>query len=158
MDIEILIQSIMGLVALLAILILFLFIVPPLKDTETKNKKIDKKPDETLKKIVVKEDIEINTDFEYLQSIIKDKTSLTKQLRNALELIIKYHGTIHTKLGLRAHPDFDPYMNILFKICRHPNADKDMIINFDKELGRLNPEYKQDIDEAITRGLNSRRV
>jgi len=65
---------------------------------------------------------------------------------------------LHEKLGLRTHPDFDTYMDILFTICRHPNTNKDIIIKFDKELSRLNPEYKKEINEAITKGLNSRRV
>ena len=98
------------------------------------------------------------TDLDSLRNIIKDKESQTTTLKQALEMIIKYHGTIHTKLGVRAHPDFDPYMDVLFTVCRHPHADKDMIIYFDRELGRLNPEYKQDINEAMTKGLNSRRV
>jgi len=59
---------------------------------------------------------------------------------------------------MRAHPDFDIYMEILFTICRHPNTNKDIVIKFDRELGRLNPEYKKEINEAITKGLNSRRV
>jgi hypothetical protein len=47
-------------------------------------------------------------------------------------------------------------MDILFAICRHPNTNKDIIINFDKELEHLNPEYKKEINEAIAKGLNSR--
>ena len=65
---------------------------------------------------------------------------------------------MHKKLGLRAHPDFDIYMDILFTICRHPNANKDLIIKFDRELEELNSEYKKEINDAITKGLNSRRV
>jgi len=157
MNIELIIQSIMGLVGLLAFLLFLLF----LTSSSSSKKKTAKKKKEVKQKDVVLEKtstLELPTDLNSLRDIIKDKSSSTSELRKALELILKYHGTIHTKLGLRAHPDFDPYMDVLFTICRHPNADKDMIINFDRELGRLNPEYKQDINEAITKGLNSRRV
>jgi len=157
MNIELIIQSVMGLVALLALLLFFLF----LTSKNSSDKKVPKKK-ELKKKTETKTDrsktIEMPTDLESLRSIVKDKKSTASELRKALELIIKYHGTIHPKLGLRAHPDFDPYMDVLFTICRHPHADKDMIIYFDRELGRLNPEYKQDINEAMTKGLNSRRV
>ena len=156
MDIELIIQSVMGLVGLLALLLFLLFLTS--NNSSKKRKLNNKKPINQKKEPIKSSSSSMPTDLESLRAIIKDKSSTTPQLRQALELIIKYHGTIHTKLGLRAHPDFDPYMDILFTICRHPNADKNMIINFDRELGRLNPEYKQDINEAMTKGLNSRRV
>ena len=59
---------------------------------------------------------------------------------------------------MRAHPDFDIYMDILFTICRHPNTTKNLILDFDKELERLNPEYKPEINNALAKGLNSRGV
>lgn len=155
MDVEIIIQAIMGLVALLAILIFFLFLLPEKKD---KKEQLTHEIGEKIEEVVETPIKKINTDLEHLRSIIRNKKSSTEELREALELVIKYHGNIHPKLGLRAHPDFDPYMDILFKICRHPNTDKDMIVNFDKDLVNLNPEYKKDIMEAVTKGLNSRRV
>ena len=152
MNIELIIQSIMGLVALLAVLIFLLFLTSNKKSNKTIIKDIKKEPH------VSRTSSKMDTDFDSLMAVIKNKESLTQELREALELLIKYHGTVHTKLGLRAHPDFDPYIDVLFTICRHPNTDKDMILSFDRELGRLNPEYKKDINEAVTRGLNSRRV
>jgi hypothetical protein len=61
-------------------------------------------------------------------------------------------------MGVRAHKDFDIYMDVLFTLCRHPNTNTDLIINFDKELARLNPDYKQEINNAISKGLNSRGI
>jgi len=145
MDIELIIQSVMGLVALLSLLLFLLF-------TTSKSKS-------SIKKIIKKDSkTSFKTDLESLRQIVRDKKSQTELLRETLELIIKYHGTIHPKLGIRAHPDFDPYMDILFTICRHPNADKEMIIYFDKALCKINNEYKKEINEAITKGLTSRRV
>ena len=148
MEIALLLKSIMGLVVLLAILIFLLFL-PSVRKEEVKK---------TSKGVASSEKLPPNTDLESLRAIIKKKSSTTKELKEALELIIKYHGTVRKKLGLRSHPDFDIYMDILFTICRHPNTNKDIVINFDRELGRLNPGYKVEINEAITKGLNSRRV
>jgi hypothetical protein len=151
MNIELIIQSVMGLVALLAFLVFLLLFSSNKK--ETKKKKVVTKKNSS-NKAVDKTPNNLNE----LRAIIKDKKSTTEELRSALELIIKNYGTIHKKLGVRAHPDFDLYMDVVFTICRHPNADKYMIIYFERELGKLNPEYKQDINEALVKGLNSRRV
>jgi len=146
MEITLLLKSIVGLVVILAILIFVLFL--PTK--KKKAKKVVKKSTSSK--------ASLNTNLEHLRSIIKKKRTTTKELKDTLDLILKYHGRLHEKLGLRTHPDFDTYMDILFTICRHPNTNKDIIIKFDKELSRLNPEYKKEINEAITKGLNSRRV
>lgn len=154
MNIELIIQSVMGLSALLAVLLFLLFFT----SNSSKKKKEVKSNKIVPKKDIPNKENNLPTDFVSLKNIVKNKSSKKEDLRNSLKLIIKYHGTIHPKLGIRAHPDFDRYMDVLFTICRHPNADKDMIVDFDRELGKINPEYKQDINEAITKGLNSRRV
>ena len=144
MEITLLIKSIMGLVIILALLLLLLFYKPKKK---LKKKKVKApRTDEGKPK----------TDLESLRSIIKSKKSTEKELKEALDLVLKHHGHVHKKLGLRSHPDFDVYMEILMVICRHPNTTKDIIVDFDKSLGRLNPTYKAEINDAITKGLNSR--
>lgn len=147
MEITLLLKSIFGLVAILAILIFILFLPSGKKKKEAKAK-ASTSPQREVQK----------TDLPYLKSILKNKRSTTQELQQALALVIKHHGNIHPKLGARPHPDFDLYMDFLFTICRHPNASKEAIINFDRDLCRLNPEYKKEINEAITKGLNSRRV
>jgi len=142
-DITLLVESGMGLLVILTILIYFFFF-------SSKKKKV-------VKKSIKKEpQPKKNNDFKHLISIIKNKKSTTKELKEALELVIKYHGTIHKKLGLRTHPEFDIYMDIIFTICRHPNTSKDIIIMFDKELELKNPDYKPEINSALAKGLNSR--
>lgn len=170
MDAELIIKSIMGLVVILAILMFLLFLEPKeekvkkqsskKKTTVQKNKKGSKaeSPNQEIQEIQKDSDSPINTDLNYLAEVIKNKRSDASKLSEALELIIEYHGRVHKKLGVRAHPDFDIYMDILFTICRHPNANKDMIIKFDRDLERLNPEYRQEINDSITKGLNSRGI
>ncbi|QOY54715.1 hypothetical protein HUE87_00245 [Candidatus Sulfurimonas marisnigri] len=151
METELIIESIMGLVAILAFLVFLLFFIP----NEEKKKKEEERVESSSEPL--KQEL-MPTDLKSLMAIIKDKKSSTQTLGQALDIVIKYHGTVHTKLGIRAHPDFDAYFDILFTLCRHRNADKDIILKFEKALVSLNPDYKEDINEAMTKGLNSRRV
>ena len=148
MDITLLVKSVLGFLAVLAVLI-FLFLLQSKKKTV---KKV------SAKKSAVADTEKKSTDLKALVAIIKRKTSTAKELQDALDMVIKHHGTVHKKLGLRAHPDFDIYMDILFTICRHPNVNKTIIVKFDNALGKLNPEYKREINDSITKGLNSRGV
>lgn len=150
MEITLLIQSIMGLVVILALL-MFLFIY----SQNTKKSKIKNVP---KKKKTTTSTRKEPMDLISLSKIIKNKQSSSKELKDALDMILKNYGRIHKKLGARPHPDFDIYMEILMKICKHPNTNKDIIIGFDKELEILNPDYKKEINQAITKGLNSRGV
>ncbi len=145
MELMLLMQSASGLLVILAILVFLLFFSSRVKKT-VRARKIK------AKKAVVKP----STDLQYLKSIIKYRKSTNEELKNTLELIIKYHGHIHKKLGVRTHPDFDIYMDILFTICRHPNTSTAIIVKFDKDLEHLNPTYKPEINSTIYKGLNSR--
>ncbi len=147
MDITLLVQIILGLVVILSILVVLWKLPSGVKSKD------DKIPD---KKVPHKN--ALNIDFKYLQSIIFNKDSSTKELGDALELIIKYHGIIPKRLGVRAHPDSKVYMDILFKLCRHKNASKSIVVKFNNELEKLNKEYKVEINNALMRGLNSRGV
>ncbi len=163
MDTELIIKSIMGLVAVLAVLLFLLFIETDKEEKEKKLKFSNKNPIDTepvvaYQEIISERNIIKLENLESLVRVIKDKKVDAQKLSETLDLIIKYHGRVHKKLGLRAHPDFNIYVNILFTICRHPNANKDLIIKFERELQELNGEYKQEINDAITKGLNSRRV
>jgi hypothetical protein len=145
MEPELIIKSIMGLVVVLAILMFFLFFEP---------KKGDTKRSDSFKS--TEADSHEKPDLKSLVHVIKNRKSDADELKKALGLIIKYYGTINKKLGIRPHPDLYIYMDILFAICRHPNTNKDIILEFDKDLEHLNPEYKKEINEAIAKGLNSR--
>lgn len=146
MDIVLLIKSIMGLVVILGILIAFFLYAPAAKKKEPKKKK----------KYTQESKPEPKHELKDLLEVIRNKHSTTEQLAEALDTVIKYHGRIHPKLGIRAHPDFDIYSEILLRICRHPNTTKEIIIKFDKELEKRNPEYVREINDSLTKGLNSR--
>jgi len=147
MDIVLLIKSIVGLVAILGILIFLLFYLPSSKKKEVK------KP----KKIYLKER-KSQPELRELLEVIRNKQATAEALGKALDSIIKYYGKIHPKLGLRMHPDFNIYSEIILRICHHPNTTKEIIIKFDKEIEKLNPEYKREINDSLTKGLNSRGI
>ncbi len=148
MELTLLIQSAMGLLIILGLLVFILVIAPKSKKKETQKSK----------KVVQKQKVKSRTDLEFLRTVVKNRKSTVDELKEALDLVLKYHGKIPKKLGIRSHPESQIYMDILFSICRHPNANKDIIVDFDKELGRLNTDYKKDLNDAMMRGLNSRGI
>jgi len=152
MDIVLLLKSIAGLVALLALLIFFLLY----RSKKKKQNKSSAKSSSAKKSYVSESKVTQKHDMPTLLGIIRNKKSTTQELQKALELVIKYHGNIPKKLGLRSHPEFDNYAEIILRICRHPNTNKDIIIYFDRELEKLNPDYAKEINDTLTKGLNSR--
>jgi hypothetical protein len=94
--------------------------------------------------------------MEELLKVLQHKTSTTEELQDAIEEMARVYGKITPKLGIRAHPDFELYMLAIMLICRHRNTTKELVLGFDRELTRKNPEYKREINEAISKGLNAR--
>jgi hypothetical protein len=144
MEASLLIEAIAGLVVILGLLIFIM--LKPKVDLTTK-KTYPTSSDEPKKK----------TDLETIRHTIRNRTSTKEELTEAVDMVLKYHRNIPDKLGTRINPKFDVYMEIFVTLCRHRNATKDMILKLDKELVKNNPEYKSEINDAITKGLNSRR-
>ena len=146
MELTLLLKSIMGLSTLLAVLVFLLYV--PFGE-----KKVQKK---SKKKNISEPREKVDFDLEHLRDIVKNKKSTTQEIKDALHLVIKYHGIMHVKLGMLPHPESDIYMDILFKAARHKNVDKSALVKFNGDLEKLNPEYKKEINDALMRGLNSR--
>ena len=134
MEAEFIIKLIMGLMILLALLMFLLFYNPSKKKVSNSKKTDSSKID--------------NEELILLVKVLKDKKSDTKRLGETLNLIIKEYGEIKKNKSI--------YMDILHTICVHPNSNKDIIVNFDRELQKLNPQYKKSINDAVVKGLNSR--
>lgn len=143
MEASLLIQSIGGLVVILAIL-LFVLLKPKAPKKVKKDVKLS--PTETKNR----------TDLEFIKQIMKDKNSTKEDLANAVDMVLKYHGKIPNKLGTRTNPKFDEYMAIFVALCRHKKATKDIVLKLDRKLVSKNPAYKSEINDAITKGLNAR--
>jgi len=99
---------------------------------------------------------EVKPDFNTLLKIIKDKKATIQELNEAVDLVLKYYGKIPKKLGMRAHPEFEKYSELILRICHHPHVNKDIILKLDKELHRLNPEYALELNDSLTKGLDTR--
>lgn len=137
MDITLLVKSFIGLVSILAILIFFLFYSPGQKRKKELQKKQEKKKNKKNKSV----------DFETFLAIVRDKKASSQELSTALDNILEYYGEIE---------DFKYYGEILLRICRHPQTTKDIILKFNRDLEKKNPGYAIEINDFITRGLNSR--
>jgi len=142
MDIITLVKSAIVLTIILFILLYFLFKKPTKKKKKSKKKKHHK--------------TKTPTDLKYLSSIIKNKNTDMQKLEDTLNLVLKYHGDIPKKVGINNHPNFIMYEDIIFAICRHPNTKSKLITKFTSELEKRNESYKGQINDALTRGLNSR--
>ena len=145
MEITLLIKTIVGLIVVLGILV-FILVLPKQQKQKKGKKNISNSPKGP------------KTDLASLRYIIRNRVSTKKELQEALDLVIKHHGHIPKRLGSRINPQFDDYMEMLIMVCRHPNTDKNIILGFDKQLSNLNPTYRNEINESITKGLDSRSV
>ena len=147
MDVILLIKTIATLTGVLGILIFFYFYFT--YKNPSKQKQVSKKP------LHVRE---VKPDFNTLLEVIKDKKSTTQELKEAVDLLLKYYGKIPKKLGMRANPQFEVYSEIILRLCHHPNINKEIILRLDRELERLNPEYKLEISDSLEKGLNTRGI
>jgi len=147
METTLLVKSIIGLS------VLFGFLVVMLVLNSRKKKRLQAKEQEKKQEKSQKDPyISLND----LYKVIRKRSSSVEELKEALDMIIKHHGKIHSRVGSKSHADMDIYAAIMFTLCRHPNVNKDLIINFDRELEKLNPEYVKEINDALEKGLNSR--
>lgn len=137
MEITLFIESFVGLVSLLGVLIFFLLYSP------SRNRKLELKKKEVNKK----EKEKTKADLTLLVNVIRDKKSTSQELKSALGLIIQDYAEIDK---------FDIYGEIIIRICTHPNTTKEIILNFNKEIENKNPRYAKEINTFIARGLNSR--
>ena len=142
MDIILLLKSALALTFLLVILIYFFFSKPKKKQKKKQKPVKAKQP----------------TDLKYLSSIIKDKNSDSEKLEETLDLILKYHGDIPDKIGTNNHPTFVIYADIVYSLCRHPNTKSKLVSGFTSSLEKRNEKYRPQINDVLTKGLNSRVI
>jgi hypothetical protein len=100
-------------------------------------------------KPVVSEVPNVIETFESLSAMINERSSSTKELYHATEMILKHFGHIngHT-LG--------KYTHLLETLCTHPRTDSKLILHFEKTLRSNNPDYTHEIEKALALGLASR--
>ena len=148
-DIEIVIKSVVGLVVLLTLLII-VFVLP----TRAKKKKVQKQVKKRIQ-TVEKEEV---LDFDDLRAIVRRRSSSTEDLQKAIDQVVKHYSKIPPKLGIRNHPDFDKYVDLIVHLVRHTNTNKDLILQLDRALTKNNPEYKAELNDTLSKALNSRGI
>ena len=148
MDIELIIKSVVGLVVLLTLLIV-LFIIP----SRNKKKRIEERKKESAKPVKKREEI---LSFDELRAIVRRRSTTTEELQKAIDQVVKHYSKIHPKLGIRNHPDFDKYVDLIIHLVRHKNTNKDLILQLDRALTQNNPEYRAELNDTLTKALNSR--
>ena len=134
--------------SIVLVLLTFLYIYRPAKKKalERQKKRID---------TVEKRREEIPS-FHKLVDLIKSKATTTEELDAAVKTLLKYYGKIKPKNGIAPSKDFKRYAEVIYAVARHPNTNKDIVLFFDRELNRLNPDYAREIDEMLNRGLSAR--
>ncbi len=148
MDIGLIIKSVVGLIVVLAVLII-VFILP----IQTKKKKDQER---STKSEEEKGKMDPVLSFDELRLIIRKRSSTTEELNKAVDQIVHHYGKIQPKLGIRSHPEFDKYVDVIVHLVRHKNTNKDLILKLDRELTRKNPDYKAELNDTLTKALNSR--
>ncbi len=134
-----------GAAALLLIAVLVIMLLGS-KNTKKVSKNINKK--EKIK--------EPEITFEELLAIVKSKRSSTNELSKAVIQLIR-HFPFPEKNGNIVSDEAKKYLDFVFSVASHPNANAKLIAFMDKELKRANPSYKMEIDVYEDRGLNLRR-
>lgn len=141
-DLYFVIKVLVGLIVLLGILLLLLLHKSAKKKEEGITQKVEKREsDYTLKELI---------------EFIGNTDTSTEKLQWALETIVKYHGDIEPKKNGHPSDDFYRYSEIIMRICRHPNTSKSLIVRFDKAMRDLNPSYVKELNDSLTKGLDSR--
>ena len=89
-----------------------------------------------------------NTYLDSLQTpedVIKNPSSTSQELQAAmheLQLSTK-------KLLITSNEELDSYASLLKLLCKHPNTNKKLIIEFEKIAQEKNPQYKKEIAKAL---------
>ena len=82
-----------------------------------------------------------------LEQIIDNSDTKTEELKDTVDLIMKYYAEIN---------DINSYMDTIFNLSKHRNRDTQMIVTLTTKLEQRNPQYKLDINSAMSQGLNSK--
>jgi len=151
LDIVLLLESIGGLFVIL-VLLLFLVILPARKKKKAKE---EEKKKQAQQKSAKSRPEPVPT-FDELRAKVRQNATSKEELEKTIDLIIKYYSKIPKKLGTRTHPDFDKYVDLIVHVVRHKNTNKNIILKLDKALLQKNPEYKAELNDALSKALNSR--
>jgi hypothetical protein len=138
MDLSVLIMMLAGLLALLLLLVVVYLLNRP--KPASKRRPSDKalKPAEGG----------LST-FDALEAVILDPKSSKAELSKAVDAIRSNHAMIRAGT-------LERYTRLMTALCRHPHTDKSLVISLDKGLQEQNPNFRQELEAALQKGLNAR--
>jgi len=87
--------------------------------------------------------------FESLSAIIKNTSSSAIELHRAAELILENFNAMTPNTA-------KAYQDLVQTLCVHPHTDSKLILRFEKTLRSINPQYNDEIEHALKRGLAAR--
>lgn len=146
MDVTTLILALTGLLGILLVLVLiYIFARAPKEKPQTAAPKSAGKSEAAPRKAP-----EGVPTLDALEAVVFNRSSSKEALRSAVEAIGMHYGKIYATTLNR-------YMRIIMSLCRHPNTDKTILVNFDKTLRQQNPGMRQELEMALKKGLDSRR-
>ncbi len=140
MDIVLVVQSLIGLIVFLGILIFLLLYNPKKKSAKQK---------------APVEDVKYRS-FESLSNVIRNRKATTEELDLAVEEILENYADITPKVGANLHEDFYKYSELIIRLARHPYTTKDVLLKLERGLVEYNPQYKKDLSDALTQGIKAR--
>ena len=132
-------------IAIVAIIIISVLIV------NMKKNKLVKQGDSQKKKKSQEPEVTLDDLIKIVSSKQSSKNDLTKA---TIKLAKDF--PFPKKRGSSLTNEAKKYLNFVFLTAAHPNADAQIIAFMDKELKRVNPSYKMEIDVYEDRGVNSR--
>lgn len=92
---------------------------------------------------------EVVETFASLSQVIKSHSTSATELTHAVDAILSRFGTIN------AHT-LEGYKHLVEALCVHPKTDSKLILRFEKTLRSHNPDYADQIEKALARGLAAR--
>lgn len=87
--------------------------------------------------------------FESLSEIIKSRSSSSRELNHAVEMILDHFASMNSHT-------VEKYKHLLESLCTHPRTDSKLILRFEKTLRTNNPDYSHEIEKALAVGLAQR--
>jgi hypothetical protein len=83
------------------------------------------------------------------EAIILDRGSSREDLAAAVDAISRNYAQVHATTLSR-------YSRIIVSLCRHPQTNKDLVVQLDRALQKESPNLHQELEAALKKGLNSR--
>ncbi len=88
--------------------------------------------------------------------IVSDESSSASKIQDAINKVVRSYP-FPKKKEIKAPPEAKPYLDFIFRVVCNKNSNAKLIAYMNKELKRVNPDYKDEIDAYEEKGLRARR-